>query len=89
MSLSLLVLLNVVYIVYVTVQNYLEKRRLKAIEAKKKIYEEQSQLKSIKKKADAEVGQPKIPIDITKPPMPIIVEEEEDKASDFSSKVAK
>ena len=43
-SFSLLVLLNVTYIIWVSVQNFLEKRRLKKLEAKKKAYESEIEL---------------------------------------------
>ena len=81
-----MILLNVAYIIWVTVENFLEKRRLKVLEARKKAYEEELELKKQAKKADLEAQERDKKANITKPTMPAIQEEDESKFSEFSKR---
>ena len=81
-----MILLNVAYIIWVTVENFLKKRRLKALEARKKAYEEEVELNKQAKKADLEAQERDKKANIAKPTMPAIQEEDESKLSEFSKR---
>ena len=69
-----------------TVENFLKKRRLKALEARKKAYEEEVELNKQAEKADLEAQERDKKANIAKPTMPAIQEEDESKLSEFSNR---